>query len=360
MLETVREYAVERLSQSSEERQVREAHARHILGIAREAAPAFRRREMGIWLERLEHDQDNVRTALSWLRDQGEPAAGLELTTVLGSFWIASGRVAEAVDWFSTFLSACPENNELRSVALNDASFLAFLHGDRDVALQFAEESVRIAREGEDPRLIGRALGNLPRILLAAGDMDRHRDITEEGIAIAQRIGDPDLLAFHFLSKAEGLRMTHNYGEARKLYRESLELYQELELTEMVATNLHNLVQVELDEGHLDQAAALLREKVEIARQLRNPWIDSYTLLTCARLAAAHDNLPAAARLLSAATNMFQSSGVLIDTPEQAGYDSTLSGLHEGLEDDEFASYWEEGQAMTWPEALAYALGESS
>jgi tetratricopeptide (TPR) repeat protein len=358
MLETVREYAAEKLAHSGEERPTREAHAQYFLGVAREAVLARREPGFGVCLERLERELDNMRTALGWLRDHGEPRLGLEFTTALDGFWFGRGHVAEGVEWFKTFLDACPEHNELRVSALNVASFQSSLHGDQEGARSFAEESLRIARELGDPLQLGYALASIPRVMLQDRDIDVLLDVTEEGIAIAQQIGDADLLGLHLLLRAEGMRLAYKNAEARILYQKSLDLYRELGATEMVAGGLHNLVEVELDEGNLDKAAALLREKVEIARQLRNMMIDSYTLLSFARLAAARENMPVAARLLAATSQLFQSTGVFVDALEQVGYDSTLSRLHEGLEDDELAFLWEEGQAMGAEEALAYALVE--
>jgi predicted ATPase/transcriptional regulator with XRE-family HTH domain len=355
MLETIREYATEKLTLSGEERQSRDAHAKYFLAMAREAAATRHGPGLGGVLEYLERDLDNIRNALIWSRDYGEPAAGLEMATALGGFWIGRGHVAEGIDWLTTFLKICPESGDLRGVALNDASYLSSIHGNYEGAHRFAAENVRIARERGDPEQIARALASLPRLMLVDRNIDGILQVTQEGIALAHRTGDTDLLALHLLSRAEGMRIAHNYAEARSLYVESLELSRGLGDAAMIASNLHNLIEVELDEGKLDRAAELAVEKVTIALQLRHVWIDCYTLLDCARLAAARENFLGAAQLLAAATQMFQSTGVLIASPERAGYDSTLSLLREELEDDEFASLWEEGQAMSPEEALTCA-----
>ena len=104
MLETLREYAAEKLASSGEERPTREAHAQYFLGVAREAVLARREPEFGVCLERLESELDNMRTAFGWLRDHGEPSLGLEFTTALDGFWIGRGHVTEGVEWFKTFL----------------------------------------------------------------------------------------------------------------------------------------------------------------------------------------------------------------------------------------------------------------
>jgi predicted ATPase/DNA-binding XRE family transcriptional regulator len=359
MLETIREYARERLGHSGEEKQIREAHAQYFFGLVRATVPTLGGSRMGVSLERLENDKDNLRAALGWLRDGGKSITGLEFTTALGYWWIGRGHLAEGLHWFRTFLNADSESTTVRWTALNDASFLALLHGDHEEARRFAEESLRIARATGNPQQIGRALGNLPRIMLVTGDIDRILELTQEGIEIARRTGEKDLLAFHFLSRAEGMRIAGNYEEARRLYQESLVLYRELGASEMVATDLHNLIEVELDEENLDEATELLRDKVAIALQIRHMWIDCYTILSFARLAGARGHLVVAARLLAASTQMFQSTGVSIDTIERIGYESTLSLLRERLEADELAFLWKEGQAMNSEDALAYAIEQN-
>jgi tetratricopeptide (TPR) repeat protein len=327
--------------------------------MAREAASDLNGPSVGGWQQRLARELDNLRAALGWLRDHGEPAAGLDLATALGMFWMGRGLAAEGLGWLRVFLSACPESGELRGQALDDASFIAFLCGDIEEARHFAEESLRIAREQGNARQIGRALGSLSRVMRADRDVDQALALSQEGIAIARRTGDADLLAYHLLQRAEAMRMAHNTAEARSLYRESLEIYRTLGQAELAVHNLHNLIEVELDEGNLDQAAKLHREKVAAARQLHHAQIDSYTVLESARLAAGRDNLLLAARLLAAATRMLQSMGLVIDPPEQAGYDATLALVRERFDAVALAALWEEGEAMSLEQAEEYALGDS-
>jgi non-specific serine/threonine protein kinase len=188
MLETVREYALERLVASGEADAIGRRHAEYFLSMAEWARSQLSGTEQVTWLNELEREHDNLRTALAWLREHGESELGLRLGGALWQFWSVRGHFAEGRAWLEELLRqpAAAARSAARANALNGAGSLAFSQGDDARAQLLFEESLAIWRELGDEREAAHSLSDLGRVAYERGDAAAALSLYEESLA-AQR-----------------------------------------------------------------------------------------------------------------------------------------------------------------------------
>ena len=173
MLETVREYGLERLAASGETDATRRGHAAFFLALAERAEPELTGREQGIWLDRLEVEHDNLRAALGWaLEHEGETA--LRLAAALWRFWADRSHLREGGRWLERALAtAAPTVPASRLKALNGAGVIAMQLGDYQRAVALQEEGLALARAIGDQRGVSWALGDLAVVDAVRGNYER-------------------------------------------------------------------------------------------------------------------------------------------------------------------------------------------
>jgi len=231
MLETIREYALERLLEAGESDQFHRRHADHCLALAEQAEPGLIGPQQATWLDRLEADHDNLRAALSWLAERGPVDHGLRLGAALKRFWRARGHIMEGSERMAALLSLPDAQGRTtsRAKALHAAGQLTREQGNYGEARALFEESLDIYRATDDPRGIGWAFVDLG-----------------------------------FLSRYQG-----DYAAARSLFEESLELLKRIGDMEGIAASLGNLGLIARDQGDLGAAEVRLEESLAVWRQLR-------------------------------------------------------------------------------------------
>ncbi len=170
LLETTREYSLERLAESGELESLRERHARCFLNVAETARPSLRSPERPKWLARLMDEEENLRAALAWSSDARVFDVGLRLATGLGPYWESRGLYIEGRRWLDLFLEHIPGATAARAEALYWGGWLAFRQSDMDAALRRAEESLAISKEIGDPALEALALQLLGCRAVILGD----------------------------------------------------------------------------------------------------------------------------------------------------------------------------------------------
>ena len=175
MLETIREYGLERLAASGEEPAIRERHAASCLGLAERAEPALLGPDQIAWLDRLEAELPNLRAALAWLRDAGDAERGLRLAAALWTFWVVRDRVPEGRRWLETFLATGAVEPAGRTRALVAVGDLAERQGDYAAAVACLDEAVALARARGDRAGEAAALRGRGNVAISRGEVARHR-----------------------------------------------------------------------------------------------------------------------------------------------------------------------------------------
>jgi predicted ATPase/class 3 adenylate cyclase len=197
MLETIREYALERLDGSGEGEEVRRRHADHYRTLAARAEPELTGTEQLLWLERLAPEHDNMRAALA--RHAEAPAdsqKGLDLASNLVFFWFLKGLFRDGLYWLELMLDRSDDvHSHARAGALWGAGFLRAIVGDADRARPLIDESLEVARSLGDESRIARSLDIQGMLAFFQDELVRARELFEESIGVARRAGDTWCLA---------------------------------------------------------------------------------------------------------------------------------------------------------------------
>jgi predicted ATPase len=356
MLETIHEYALERLRESGELAALRRRHAEYLLALAEEAEPQLVGPNQVVWLERLEREHENLRAALAWAVDAAPNELALRLTGALRIFWRVRGHLSEGRRWLEAALArAEDESAGPRAKALYAASVLALRQGDYGPAKAWAQESLVLSRGLGDSRGAGRALQVLGSIAVGERAYDEATRLFEESEALCRKIGDKSLLATTILDLGDVALNQAEYERATVLLEESLALFQELGDKDGTAIALYNLGSAALSEGRDERAVGLLSEGLALFGELGYKEGIAYCLEALAAATAAGASVVEAARLLGAADAASEAMGAALEPGERDRHERTKSMLRGELGEERFAQLWHEGRTMTLDEAVQYA-----
>ena len=193
MLETIREYAMERLTEAGEAAAAARAQANHFVGLASRADEGIGTADQERWLNTLDDEHDNARAALTWLEDASEPDAAetrLRLAGSLARFWQVRGHLTEGRRHLEGALERDGRSApHVRAAALEGAGTIALMQGDYGEARQWYEQGFALARFLGDEDLVASFLNSLAAIALAQGDLTRATDLCQESLEIARSAG---------------------------------------------------------------------------------------------------------------------------------------------------------------------------
>ncbi len=268
MLETIHEYARERLTASGEEKALREAHLAYYLQFAERAEPELVGSKQKMWLDRLAVEHDNLRAALGWTQEQGETERGLQVAATLWRFWLAHGRLSEGRDWLEKLLTDSPgAPTAIRAHALHGAGTLARVQGNYVRARALFDESMVLYRDQKDTRGCARVLNDLGSVAYHQGDYAGARALYAESLTLQQELGDTVGIANALGNLGNVAFEQGDYMQARTLLEKGLTLRRELGDTRGIAYSLSNLGGVTINLGDYEQARAWLEESLALHRE---------------------------------------------------------------------------------------------
>jgi len=294
MLETIREYALEKLEASREEALTKRAHAAYCLVLAEEEATEQSGAEGAEWLERFASEHDNFRAALEWLTETGDAEWGLRLGTALFRYWEIREYLAEGRDRLGRLLklAGAATPTKLRVRALFAAGVLAGEQGDYASADALINESQDIARELGDKTGIAVSLNALAVFARDRGDVATAHILFESSLALWRELGDQKAVARALSNLANVLKLQGDYDRARSLYAECLAIFRGLEDRTGVAWSLNYQGDVARDQGDSAAAQALYEQGLVIFRELGDRWGIAGTLADLGSLAREQRNYP--------------------------------------------------------------------
>lgn len=402
MLETVREYALERLVASGEAGLVRKYHAGYHMAMAERAAPELRAGPQQVaWLDRLEREHDNLRAALSWSLEQGEAEITLRLSAAVWRLWYWHSHLSEGSRWLTAALAAARHLAHLADVrarALNGAGTLASTLGDYGEAAALLEEGLAIERSSSASNQVNVAqlLNCLGTVKLNQADYAQAQRLYEESLAIQRELGDEVGVALALNNLGTVISFQGDYELAEVRLQESLDRFQRLDIQWGSAYALGNLGRTALCRGDYVRAKALIQSSLTLCREMGDQdgvaeclarlggvaaaqgetesaqrlYQESLTLYQqvgdrpgvaeclkeLGKLAGAQANVARAGQLLGAAEALREALGAWLLPDECSGYDQTIAALHARFGHAAFKAAWAQGRAMTTEQAIALAL----
>jgi predicted ATPase len=354
MLETIREYAAERLDESGEADELRRRHAERFLALAEEAAPSLH--ESSEWVDRLERDHDNIRAALDVLQARGDVALALRFTAALAYFWYLGGHLREGRDRLESVVSADERQTAIRAKALNSAAWMLVEGGDAAAGARRAEQALAIYRALGDSRGIADALLELGVATAEKGDPGLALPILEESVERFDELGNEQDLLLAVRNLAGVYQEAGDLRRARALHERNLMRAREIQDARTQAMSLGQLAMIAIDEGRVAAAMPMLKAQIHLWHDLNQQLPLAVSLCRFALALAAAGDARKAVRLLSASHALLDDQ--MPRTAEVAKInDQTLHATHAQLDEAAFAEAWELGRRLTADEAIALAMG---
>jgi predicted ATPase/class 3 adenylate cyclase len=398
MLETIHEFALEKLEESAHAEAVERVHAEFYLALAEQAEPRLWGPEDAIWLERLEQEHGNIRTALSWALDHEEAELALRLGAALRWFWNMGGYYGEGRSWLEAMLAKeGGASAEARARALEGLGWLANQQGDLDRAEAIAEDGLKLSAEAElgdvvaadfqnvlgdaarqrgdyeraaelleesltlhrkskDVVGVAWSLGNLANVSTDRGNYEQAMRLYEEGLALSRNLGGAELLGSYLISLGYEYLLEGDPKRARELNEEAVALYRRRGRKGTLQVALDNLGWSALIEGDYERSKALFEESLVMCRDLGDKLSGSESMDGFACAAGVKGEAERAARLFGAAEALREASGYRQTTTARSLREPYLAAARSRIDEAHWTTAWENGRSMTFEDAIAYAL----
>jgi predicted ATPase/Tfp pilus assembly protein PilF len=399
MLETIHEYAREKLQQSGEAEEIGRAHTEYFLALAEEAEPELVGTDQVSWMDRLEAEHDNLRAALSRSLKAGDSGLALRIGGALWRFWNVRGHFSEGRRWLTAGLSgqgAAPaslraraslglgyldlrQGDYPRAVEDLEAShslyqeigdrrgeayalcFLGWIALDRnefDRAEELLEESLALSRAAGTARDVSVSLNALAMLKVYRGDHERATAMQEECLSLATEAGDVQIIAVLTYNLGFTAAMTGEYERAEAFVREAQELFREVGDRGMAPLASNRLGFLALSQDDPDRAEELCVEAIrDLQEQAQTPGTD-FALEILGGVAAWRGGIRRAARLWSAVAGYRDATGAPWIPEERAMIEAHIDAARPRLEEATWREEWEKGRSMTLDQAVEYALVE--
>ena len=355
MLETIRQYAAERLAASDEAESLTSRHAEHFFALAQQAQPHLDKGEK-VWVERLASNHDNLRAAFDWFLATGATHAALRMVSALFDFYMIRGHFAEALSRAEKALAADDQPTPARAGALHAAAVFADITGQVALAKRRAEEALVLSTQLGDAR--GAALARHSLGVAAAQERDwaAARDIWQECVEAFTRLGDDHLALMARRGVAWASEELGDLQRYRELTEENLEHARRVGDRRIEARSLGALAMVALEEDRLDDGLARLRASYEIDRDLANPMFVAVDLGRFAALAARQGRPAEAAQLVGAADRLWTDLGVVPESWMTDERTRAVEIIRNELSEADYAQAVRRGATLEPDEAVELGL----
>jgi predicted ATPase/class 3 adenylate cyclase len=407
LLETIRQYARDKLLENGEGQGTRDRHLAYFLEMAETALPQIltREKELG-WIHRLQMEYDNLRTAIEWGLSNN-PLTAARIVYSLSSLMVVLNSAGEGHRWGGKALKEIDDSGKnktdeeklVRARLLVSMGIMSFSMGDNQTSRSEAMEATPILRELGDERALAIALGFLCGACVLSGYKDEAIKVYEEALTIAEALGDKYILGtvlsagsrvevfargdFHKAieqhSRAAELLREHgnrwSYGitmfgfgnmysaqrqfeKAREKYSIALETMQQLGSLRNVSMIKSDLAHILRYEGKFTEAVSAYRETIKDWQRLGHRAAIAHQFECMAFMAKSMEQPEKALRLFGAAEMLRQAIGIDMTAQERKEYEKEVNGIKANMDEKDFASLWAEGRSMTMDKAIELALSE--
>ena len=399
LLETIRQYAEEKLKASGEWSIIHDRYLHCFLQLTEETEPKLSGEYQDLWLNWLAGEYDNIRAALSWSLETDQIEVGLRIAISLYQFWTIRDYVEEGLNWFEQLLAQT--NGGFPPVvganALTYASVMAGRRGRTEAQMRYAEEAavlgeaageegkqalawalgaqawaaqkagdylkafalgqreIQLLRELGDLYMLGLVLSLNSFAAMSLGKYEEAHAMLDEALPLLREAGNPYRIAMALNFTGDLARCEQDYARAESAYQESITLLREIDAVRDLASALHNLGHACLHLGDDERAQTLFSESMAVHQDQHNTLGMAECLTGFAALAIVKDLPAAGARLLAAAVAI----GGQHITSEWAAtrmeYEYYQARARASLSETEFQAEQEAGQRLSLEQAVAYA-----
>lgn len=359
LLESIREYGLDRLEARGETELMRARHAERYCQMVEAAETGIKGPAQREWLDRLALEHANARAALSWAIERDEQTLALRLAAALGAFWQVRDHLTEGQDWLEQALqmgTGGPSN--IRAKALNAAGALAFLRGEHARAADLQLESIDLWRQVGDDTGRAAAMHNLARAVHYQREYERAGQLYQETLALRREIDDRRGMAATLNSLGVLMRDCEDDVAALALYQESLALHRQLQDLWGQALLLNNMSRISRDGNKLEETQALSVESLALFVELGDRHGVTWVVSNLSIVAQRQQALERAARLIGATEAIRETLGAAplsLSPGERAIYDEAIRITRETLGPAEFGRLQAAGRAMAFDEIVEFA-----
>ena len=375
MLETIREYALERLRAGGEVEEAQRRHAQYYLALA-EAAQLEASKQWGghrppLYFVRLEREHDNLRAALSWAVQNRQAETGARLAIALWWFWIEHSYLSDGRRWMEAFVAldgAAGRRGEARhalpartkAYLLQVAGILTMAQGDHDRAAALHEEGLKVYREMGHKKGESASLRELGFVAYEQGDYESAVRLQEQSLALAREFASMFSIAWSLRALADAARGQGDLGRARTLLKEALTLARSTQHAWAIVRALASLGSVACDAGEYARAWNLYEEGLQLAWRtgLKHPVL--LCLEGLARVAVAQGRMERAAQLCGTTAALREDMGWPLPPARYAEHERTVSAIRRALGERAFEESWAKGHALPSEEAIEHTLTSGS
>jgi non-specific serine/threonine protein kinase len=358
LLETVRQYARERLEESGERNEVCGRHLAFYLAFGEKARPEMFGPEQATWLARVDLERENLLAAHAWCENAANGAElDLKLVHAMKFYWLSRGLLGlgHRVTAEALGRAGAQQRSVPRSAGLFDVGQICSFMGRYDEARAYLEESLAIARElGNDER-IASALQPLGLVCVGQGDSATARRHLEEALELARKLGDRREIAAALNALGQVHRVDGKLDEAEPLYEDVLALTRELNDGESIAIALLNLAMVSIGRGAVARARAALLDVLTLNQEIKSRQVGQSVLEVSAGIAAARGDWENAARLFGVAEAQAAQTGLHRDPTDEAFLAPLIAKARSALGTDAFNKAESRGRLLSYEDAMAEA-----
>jgi predicted ATPase/class 3 adenylate cyclase len=360
MLETTRQYALEKLIASEEAQTAYNSHFAYFLQLAQDAESQLIGPDQAQWLNRLEREHDNFRSALGWSMQAGKYEEALQMAGALGLFWLKHSHFAEGRKWLGIILESHPNaSDQAKLKAWRWAGFMAFWQTDMIESRRIYTQSLEREQALEDQWGIAFSLHMLANVASVEGDVKTARELHTKSIAICREINALWVMALSQFSLGDIEYNQGNLALAEKLSNEGLKHFRQLGEKFGMGRVLSNLGYIMCAKEDFFTAKNIFLEALHLMKELGDR--DGQTMILNG-LAGIFQNEGAqimSARLQGVVIAMERELGMKLSlmTMEKGMFDSTAKALKESMGTQAYQAEFETGMALTLDEAISLVSG---
>ncbi|HEX9987493.1 MAG TPA: tetratricopeptide repeat protein [Chloroflexia bacterium] len=359
MLETIHEYAREKLSESDEEHRFRACHLDYFLALAEETAPQLQGPQQAERMSLLDLEMGNLRVAIQWALERGEEEKVARIAGALWGFMWTRGYLSEGRQWLEAALQSQSLRAEVRATALRACGILAHDCGDYERARACFEEALHLRRQLGDKGGMAGALNALGVLFNHRGEYEQAHEYHKQALALFQELGDQARITVALNNLGVVAERQGDYEQAQHYYRQSLDMARNMGDTEGSAWALDNLGNLAYLQGDYIQALHLHKESLAMFRALGDKQGIAVCLEHLAGALGALAQADIAAWLYGAAETLREATGSVMHAAYRTGYERRVTTARAFSNDGAWEEAWRRGRAAPLEQTIEHALNKA-